>query len=76
VFLFSEKERERGGWGREGDGWGEKCKERQADREKISLMQLFFLPFSGLFFLPFPGLLFSLPFSVFNVCLVVLPYVH
>jgi hypothetical protein len=47
---------------REGEGRGEKCKERQADNEKISLMQLFFPPFSGLFFLPF---------SVFNVCLIV-----
>ncbi len=49
---------------------GERNVERQADRENISLMQLFFPPFSGIFFLPFSGLFF-LPFFVFNVCLIV-----
>ncbi len=67
VSLSRGRERERGG--REGERWGEKCKERQADREKILLMQLFFPPFSGLFFFHFSGL-FYLPFSVFNVCLI------
>ncbi len=41
CFSFPRK-RERG---REGEGWRSKFKERQTDRNKISLMQLFFPPF-------------------------------